>query len=520
MIKSRAFAAVTLCAIFAAFLAAGCGLPGTGPAAVEVSSWEVLYDQAADPAAAASMKGWAPYDTSRLVRTPYAPRRGHQHIWIRGSFSIDGDTAPYFGIIPGRIYHTDETYVNGVPVGFHDEAESASLHYPRSYPIPRGALVRGSNTLMMRIGIYGREFGGITNRVMVLGRDDYFSRKKLLDLVYRQIPTGIIIFLLGQVLFIAILYAVRRRKDSEYVYSAALCLLWAVYIYSIFAPWYPASNDVRISLLWGLGAFISICFLMLVQSYYKLYFFYINAVLLPVMTIIGAVTLIFNDTTSPWYPARILNVGVVNFMVVFMVYLLYMIYRMRRDNLFYISMVFGILPGLCVAWDVTNYLWINHHPPVLQTYTIPVHAVGVMIVIITNIMRRDSELEVLYSRLKPREGDERVTTITSGTEEKLERVIAFLRENFRSDISREGLAGAMDMSVDHMSRMFKAYTGKKINEYLNELRIREAVRLLDASDSKIIEIAFDVGFESLATFNRVFLKVVGTTPTEYKRRSA
>ena len=403
-------------------------------------------------------------------------------------------------------------------MGSHDQSESDNLHYPRSYRIPPGTLVRGENSLMIRVGIYGLEFGGITNRVLVLGRDEYFSRKMLLDLVYRQIPTGIVIFLLGQILFIAILYAVRKRKDSEYIYSAALCLLWAIYIYSIFGPFFPASNDVRISLLWGLGAFISICFLMLIQSYYKLYFYYINAVFIPTMAVIGAITLIFNDTTSSWYPARILNMGIVNFMVVFMIYLLYRIHRMRRDHFFYISMVFGILPGLCVAWDVTNYLWIFHHPPVLQTYTIPVHAVLVMIVIITNIMRRDSELEVLYSRLKLKDGDERVTVITSTTEEKLERVIIFLKDNYRSDISREGLAGAMDMSVDHMSRTFRAYTGKKINEYLNELRVLEAVRLLDTSEDKIIDIAFAVGFESLATFNRVFLKVMEVTPTEYKKR--
>ncbi len=227
---------VMLFAISLTFHSPGCGAPGTGPPAVEVSSWEVLYDQTADAAAAAAAPGWAPYSTSRLVRTPYAPRRDYQYIWLRSSFNIVGDPAGYFGVIPGRVYHSDETYVNGSLVGSHDESGSANLHYPRSYRIPPGVLVRGENTLMIRIGIYGLEFGGITNRVQVLGRDGFQARKKLLDLVYRQVPTGIVIFLLGQILFIAILYSVRTRKDSEYVYSAALCLFWAVYIYSIFGP--------------------------------------------------------------------------------------------------------------------------------------------------------------------------------------------------------------------------------------------------------------------------------------------
>jgi len=190
----------------------------------------------------------------------------------------------------------------------------------------------------------------------------------------------------------------------------------------------------------------------------------------------------------------------------------------KRDNLFYICIVFGVLPGVCISWDVVNYLWIYHYPPLLQTYTIPLHVILVMILIITNIMRREAELDALYGSLKERDREERKTVITSTTEEKLEHVIAFLKENFRSDIAREGLAAAMDMSVDHMSRTFRAYTGKKINEYLNELRIREAVRQLDGSEQKIIDIAFAVGFESLATFNRAFLAVMSQTPSQYKKK--
>lgn len=506
----------TLCAILIALPALlSCG--GDDRGSVEAGSWEILHSQSASVREASAASGWAPHDTSRLVRVPYAPRRDFQYVWIRGSFSIDGDPARFFGIITGRVYYTDETYVNGVPVGRHDFTESANLHYPRCYEIPAGTLVRGTNTVMIRVGIYGREFGGFTNRVQVLERERYFARKMFLTLVYQQVPHGIVVFLLGQVLFIAILYLLRRR-EVEYLHSAALCLLWAVYILGSFSPVFPWSHDFRIALLWGTAPLISISFLMLTQSYYKLYFPYINSVLVPVMAVIAAVTLAFPDSLAPWYPARILGMGTVIFIVLFMVFLLFRIYLLRRDNLVYICLVFGILPGICVAWDVVNYLWIFHHPPVLQTYTIPIHVILVMILIITNIMRREAELEVLYSRLKPAGPDERRTVITSSTEEKLEHVIAFLKENFRSDISREGLAGAMDMSVDHMSRTFRAFTGKKINEYLNELRIREAVRLLDSTDDKIIEIAFAVGFESLATFNRAFMKVIQVTPSEYKRR--
>lgn len=51
--------------------------------------------------------------------------------------------------------------------------------------------------------------------------------------------------------------------------------------------------------------------------------------------------------------------------------------------------------------------------------------------------------------------------------------------NYMENISREGLAGAIDISTDYMSRLFKTYTGKKINEYINDLRIQEAMKKLD-----------------------------------------
>jgi len=109
------------------------------------------------------------------------------------------------------------------------------------------------------------------------------------------------------------------------------------------------------------------------------------------------------------------------------------------------------------------------------------------------------------------------SVITPFTGEKLQEAVEFLNENYRRDISREGLAEKLGMSVDHLGRKFKAYMGKRMGDYINELRVRDAAEALEATDMKIIDIAYDNGFESLATFNRVFLKITGETPTGYRR---
>ncbi len=74
------------------------------------------------------------------------------------------------------------------------------------------------------------------------------------------------------------------------------------------------------------------------------------------------------------------------------------------------------------------------------------------------------------------------------------------------------------MSADHLSRTFRAYTGMKITDYVNRLRVDYASGELAATDRPVIDIALDAGFESLRTFNRVFARVEGTSPTAYRAR--
>ncbi len=83
--------------------------------------------------------------------------------------------------------------------------------------------------------------------------------------------------------------------------------------------------------------------------------------------------------------------------------------------------------------------------------------------------------------------------------------------------ARESLASVVDMSPDHLSRMFKKHTGGTIKDLINRLRIESSLKGLQCIDKKIVEIAFDVGFESLSSFNRIFKKVKGITPSEYRK---
>jgi transcriptional regulator GlxA family with amidase domain len=108
--------------------------------------------------------------------------------------------------------------------------------------------------------------------------------------------------------------------------------------------------------------------------------------------------------------------------------------------------------------------------------------------------------------------------ITDETKEKLERVIEYINKNFKDIINRENLADLIEMSPDHFGRMFRQFTGKKVQDFINDLRINYASKMLLESDNKIIEIAMESGYENLRTFNRDFSNRMHANPTEFKEK--
>ncbi len=108
--------------------------------------------------------------------------------------------------------------------------------------------------------------------------------------------------------------------------------------------------------------------------------------------------------------------------------------------------------------------------------------------------------------------------ISTATETKINLAIEYIKENYSRNISREGLASHIGLNADNFGRYFKHHTGYKLNEYINRLRITEAKKLLDETDSTITHIALEVGFDNISTFNRAFRAEFKTTPRELRRR--
>ena len=74
------------------------------------------------------------------------------------------------------------------------------------------------------------------------------------------------------------------------------------------------------------------------------------------------------------------------------------------------------------------------------------------------------------------------------------------------------------LSPSYLSRIFKKETGYTINEYLIQVRIEKAKRLLHRKDLRVTDVADAVGFDDQSYFTKVFRRMVGTTPLKYKMK--
>lgn len=109
----------------------------------------------------------------------------------------------------------------------------------------------------------------------------------------------------------------------------------------------------------------------------------------------------------------------------------------------------------------------------------------------------------------PGEEQNRLSVMVSMVEE-------YLRENYWKDISMQDAARAVHYSDAYFCKMFKQQYGVNFTAYLTDFRIEEAKKMLRQPNVNIKEIGGRVGYEDPTYFARVFRRVTGQTPTEYR----
>lgn len=127
----------------------------------------------------------------------------------------------------------------------------------------------------------------------------------------------------------------------------------------------------------------------------------------------------------------------------------------------------------------------------------------------------------IYELLYKMHIDSRKTSDKSISHNKisLENSRQFINQNYTQSLHLEDIAAAANLSPAYFHKLFKVLYGQTPGEYLQEVRLTAAKKMLLTSNVSIEEIAFTCGFSSQAYFNAVFKKCTGLSPLKFKSQS-
>lgn len=99
--------------------------------------------------------------------------------------------------------------------------------------------------------------------------------------------------------------------------------------------------------------------------------------------------------------------------------------------------------------------------------------------------------------------------------QRINDVFEFLMRNYEREVNLEEVAGIASMTPNAFCRFFKLRTRKTFSEFLNDIRIGHACRMLQNGDTSVLEVCFANGFNNVSNFNRQFKNRTSMTPSAY-----
>jgi AraC-like DNA-binding protein len=107
---------------------------------------------------------------------------------------------------------------------------------------------------------------------------------------------------------------------------------------------------------------------------------------------------------------------------------------------------------------------------------------------------------------------------TSAKFSRIDRVFEHVSSHFKTELDLSDTAALVHMTPSAFCHYFKKYTKKTFTQYVNEVRIGYACKLLMETGMNVSEVSFQSGYNSLSRFNKCFKKIAGKTPLSYRRQ--
>ncbi len=452
-------------------------------------------------------------------------------VWLRKKFSVDDRFRDrQFIMSLGTISIADETYLNGVFIGGTGSFPPPdrpldydfAWHYERNYTF-NSSLLRYGEENVLAIKVFSHYINGIKDGPRLYTSrawSDHIWIRKHLPSMNNFFP-----IILSLVPVLLLLIVVRGKVSFPVYLYSTLFVTSVIVIFLLLLGILPVMNGLhRYKLFFCIYTIIDFFLLQAVR-----YFFNAKSrvpFVLLLAALIGVNILIFASPTTEFF-FRYGNIAALLFLLacvsyVFMIIALAVYKDPRR---YWLISPLAVLIALSAAH--TYYLVATDQMYRMSfAFVLRLAAIGsvALIYFLFDLKQIEKERDSLTRALmnKTRELQNTVRKLSPGKKKEdprdiIHRLIEYIDENFSETYDRVGLAKKFGLNEDYMGQLFKKVTKTNIANYINCKRIEMAKQLLEETDSKVIDIAFHVGFDNLTYFYRHFRNKTGYNPTDYRK---
>jgi AraC-like DNA-binding protein len=137
-------------------------------------------------------------------------------------------------------------------------------------------------------------------------------------------------------------------------------------------------------------------------------------------------------------------------------------------------------------------------------------------VVINNLISKNLRLKGKYSGTQQQKDKIEDKQVKGNDEALMERIMKVVNAHLDdSDFNVDTMTKEVGISRAQLHRKMKEMTGLPVSEFIRNIRLEQAVRLLEEQKINVTQVAYAVGFSNLAHFSTVFRKQFGISPTEY-----
>jgi AraC-like DNA-binding protein len=416
------------------------------------------------------------------------------------------------GVNFGVISDADEMFFNGQLIGKSGKFPPVREHSydkQRLYEIPTALIKPGADNVIAArvVGLFPGESGAIKGKFAIapfymLQRD--FLINEFIDVLFVVIYIAIAVYF--SLIFL------RKSISKEYLFFTLLTLCSSIYIFLRSQIKYYVIDDFL--LLKKTEYIILILLLPLMMEYITFYFKRRHSIFHFIYLLISAASLaLVLFYNQPIYWNNILVYLIEPAWIIPILICLHISSKevQHEEDAKYIFISFIIvwilfINDVLVERQLYNFIY-------LAKYGFMIVIIGTAIIMRRRVLRLSGDAEEyrLRKQKKP--------VATEETKQKFEKALAYLNENYTADIARENFAEAIGLNHDYLGKLFIQLKGTKMADYINELRVQKAAEMLAGSNANVTDIAFEVGFESLSTFYRVFQKIMNESPNSYREKN-